>query len=215
MRPIPCLLVLLTAVGCGGGAQDPVESMKPLAKAMHSYHEAHNRFPDQSSVLKEGGGKFSWRVAILPFIGEHELFREFNLDEPWDSSHNLDVAKKMPTVYSVLPGAGNGQTTIAMFSGPRMISGKANSANLRNIPDGSSNTLMMGYLKRPVPWTKPNDPEAAPDSLPTIFDLTLPVATADTTIWTIDPNKLDTKATAALLSINGAEHVSIQAYIRQ
>lgn len=210
MKTIYCLL-LFSVVGCSA-TLNPVQGMKPLSRAMHSYHELHRRFPAQASICEEGTGEFSWRVAILPFVGEEALYREFKFDEPWDSSHNLKVAEKMPDVYSQLPGAGNGKTTIAMFSGPGMISGGEEFIKLRNIGDGSSNTLMLGYLKQPVSWTKPNDPPVDADSLATVFDLTLPVSTADTYIHQLDPKKLDHDAKSALLSIGGQEDVNIQNY---
>ena len=32
--------------------------------------------------------RLSWRVALLPYVGEGKLYAEFKLDEPWDSAHN-------------------------------------------------------------------------------------------------------------------------------
>ena len=41
----------------------------------------------------------SWRVAILPYIDQHGLYKQFHLDEPWDSEHNKPLMAKMPAVY--------------------------------------------------------------------------------------------------------------------
>ncbi len=41
----------------------------------------------------------SWRVHLLPFLGEAVLYREFHLDEPWDSPHNMTLVSRMPQVY--------------------------------------------------------------------------------------------------------------------
>jgi hypothetical protein len=46
----------------------------------------------------------SWRVAILPYIGEPDLFREYNTDEPWDSPNNIQLVERMPKIYA-MPGA--------------------------------------------------------------------------------------------------------------
>ena len=42
-------------------------------------------------------------MHILPFIEQDELYKKFKLDEPWDSKHNKELIKEMPTIYKV-PG---------------------------------------------------------------------------------------------------------------
>ena len=46
----------------------------------------------------------SWRVAILPYIGEEALYAQFKLDEAWDSSHNKALIERIPAFY-VCPGS--------------------------------------------------------------------------------------------------------------
>ena len=36
----------------------------------------------------------SWRVQILPYIEEQQLYQDFHLDEPWDSEHNIKLLEK-------------------------------------------------------------------------------------------------------------------------
>lgn len=38
------------------------------------------------------------RVAVLPFLGENELFNKFNWEKPRDSEHNLALLDRMPDV---------------------------------------------------------------------------------------------------------------------
>ena len=40
---------------------------------------------------------------MLPYVEEGELFKEFKLDEPWDSEHNKKLLARMPKVYAI-PG---------------------------------------------------------------------------------------------------------------
>src|SRR5262245_43999052 len=49
-------------------------------------------------VDKKGKAILSWRVALLQHLNEKALAREFKLDEPWDSRHNLKLLDKMPKV---------------------------------------------------------------------------------------------------------------------
>jgi len=68
--------------------------------AMHDYAEANNnhRFPAQALRSKEGIPLLSWRVAILPYIGQKALYEQFRLDEPWNSEHNGKLLERIPDV---------------------------------------------------------------------------------------------------------------------
>src|SRR5438309_6043545 len=70
---------------------------------MANYQAAHGKLP---AVVygKDGQPLHSWRVLILPYVEEEELYKEFHLDEPWDSPHNLALLPRMPKVYETYPG---------------------------------------------------------------------------------------------------------------
>ncbi|MBM4071677.1 MAG: DUF1559 domain-containing protein [Planctomycetes bacterium] len=51
---------------------------------MHSYQGQNGSFPPAVHYSKEGKPLLSWRVLILPYIEQQELFKEFRLDEPWE-----------------------------------------------------------------------------------------------------------------------------------
>ena len=40
-------------------------------------------------------------MAILPYIEQDALYKEFHQDEPWDSEHNKKLIDKMPVTYAV------------------------------------------------------------------------------------------------------------------
>ena len=81
-----------------------MNNMKQIALAMHNYHSAYNHFPSEAICDKEGKPLLSWRVAILPFVDQNDLYLQFHLDEPWDTAHNKPLAEKMPVLYAK-PGA--------------------------------------------------------------------------------------------------------------
>ena len=74
-------------------------SLKMIGLAMHNYHDVHNRFPARASYDKSGEPLLSWRVHLLPFLDQNELYEQFHLHEPWDSEHNLTLVPQMPEVY--------------------------------------------------------------------------------------------------------------------
>jgi RNA polymerase sigma factor (sigma-70 family) len=75
-------------------------NLKQIGLAMHTYREAHGRFPAPAILGKDGKPLLSWRVAILPYIVEDGLYQSFKLDEPWDSPHNKRLLERMPGLYA-------------------------------------------------------------------------------------------------------------------
>src|SRR5262249_38834889 len=73
-------------------------NLRKIGLAFHSYHDTKNFFPDDISS-KAGKPLLSWRVAILPHIDQDKLYKEFKLDEPWDSKHNKKLLAKMPALF--------------------------------------------------------------------------------------------------------------------
>src|SRR4051794_32667612 len=72
---------------------------------MHNYSSAHGSLPPPAVYGKDGRPLLSWRVAILPFIEQDDLYKQFRLDEPWDSPHNRRLLPKMPKLYAPFDGS--------------------------------------------------------------------------------------------------------------
>ena len=133
-------------------------NLKQIALAFHSYNDRNNRLPG-NICTKDGKPLLSWRVAILPFINEEKLYKEFKLDEAWDSDANKKLAEKLPKVYApVRVKAKAGETFYQTFVGKNLVfAEKGSTLLLQNIPDGTSNTAMVVEAGDPVIWTKPAD----------------------------------------------------------
>jgi hypothetical protein len=143
------------------------QNLKQLADALHRYDDEHKRLPDHAIVdQKTGEPLLSWRVALLPFLGENELYDKIRLDEPWDSKHNRQFWDRMPSVYQ-LPGKPNdGTTYYQVFHGDGALFCKVEKHadgwrgtkyTIDRIPDGSSNTVFAVEAANPVNWMKPQD----------------------------------------------------------
>src|SRR5687768_11208075 len=59
-----------------------------IAIAVIDYESEKQELPLRALKTADGAPGLSWRVAILPMLGEEPLYKEFHLDEPWDSPHN-------------------------------------------------------------------------------------------------------------------------------
>ncbi len=137
---------------------------KILAVGMHNFHVVHGRFPPQKLISKEGRTMHSWRVMILPYLDEMRLYKQFRLEEPWDSEHNLRLAAQMPSVFrspddSAEMAAAGKTRFVAPLTDNSMFGRPGESVKIRDITDGTSNTLMVvrTVAENAVIWTKPDD----------------------------------------------------------
>lgn len=137
--------------------------LRNLGLAMANYESSRRRFPASGTQVKGKPG-LSWRVAILPYIEENALYRQFRLNEPWDSEHNLKLVDRMPKLF-VSPGSDlpDGYTNFqAVVSDEAIIMPVGlRGIGIRNIRDGTSNTLLLVEVDdtEATIWTKPDDYE--------------------------------------------------------
>src|SRR5262249_28836977 len=104
-------LTLLAFVGTSivhaqaGAKTKSANNLKQLALGIINYADAHKgNMPPAMESDKDGKPLYSWRVLILPYIEENKLYKEFKLDEPWNSEHNKKLLEKMPKVFAPVVG---------------------------------------------------------------------------------------------------------------
>jgi uncharacterized protein (TIGR03067 family) len=134
-------------------------NLKQLALALHNWHDVYKRLPGPAITDKADKPLLSWRVALLPYIEQKNLYDQFKLDEPWDSAHNIKLLEKMPQIYAPVRGKTKEphSTYYQVFVGPGTAFEPGQKLTLRTIPDGTSNTIFAVEAGEAVPWTKPAD----------------------------------------------------------
>jgi hypothetical protein len=140
-------------------------SPKQLAVAFHNYHDKYGSFPPAYSVDENGKPLHSWRVLILPFIDQKELYGKIRLDEPWDSPYNSQFHKQCPRYFFSCPSREkerlDGLAHYQMVIGPDTISAAPDGIKLSDISHHSE-TFLFIEASVPVPWMSPQDlPQSA------------------------------------------------------
>jgi RNA polymerase sigma factor (sigma-70 family) len=132
-----------------------IENLKHIGLAM--LDAGRGGLPAAAIRGADGTPLLSWRVAILPHIGQGDLFRQFRLDEPWDGPHNKVLISRMPDVYAT-GGEGRGaegSTYYRVFVGPGAAFEGERGIATSEVRDGLGKTIMVVEAGEPVPWTKP------------------------------------------------------------
>ncbi|WP_165227226.1 M56 family metallopeptidase [Aquisphaera insulae] len=134
--------------------------LKQISIALHNYHSRFDHFP--SPVVlggKSGKVPHSWRVEILPFLNQSDLYNAYNFDEPWDGPNNIKLLDRIPEVFrsQVTKGKPSTNSGIFTFSGPATMFGIKDRPTVSNVRDGCANTLMLVATTRDIPWTRPDD----------------------------------------------------------
>jgi hypothetical protein len=162
-------------------------NLKQIGLAVHNYEDAFECLPHNTYSL-DGKPLLSWRVHLLPYIEHDHIYRQFKLDEPWDSPNNIHLLNEKPKYYmgpGDLSGKPGSLTYYRGFSSPgtvferrplRVVKSPPNwwrvlkeessltttGFKLMDVKDGLGNTILVVEAGEPVEWTKPDDLDASP-----------------------------------------------------
>jgi hypothetical protein len=136
------------------------QNLKRLGDALHAYHDRHGKFPPAFVRGKDGSPAHSWRVLILPFLGRHDLYDAYRMDEPWDGPNNIGLADQMPDVFACPSGTDRekGKSSYVAVVGSQTMWPGDKAAPLSWATDSTSQTILLIEISNSgIGWTEPRD----------------------------------------------------------
>ncbi len=141
-------------------------NLQRIGKALQQYHELYGSYPPAYVADDKGVPLHSWRVLILPQLGEMGLYRQYDFQQPWDSPNNLLIASQIPAVYHCPAdpdSAAQNDTSYMVVVGPRTPfppQGKSTKYDAATWDPREETLLVVEVAGSGVGWTTPTDLQA-------------------------------------------------------
>jgi hypothetical protein len=147
------------------GESEDTHRLQLIGQAIKEYVAAHGSYPPGALLNAHGQPTVSWRVLLLPYLGQEDLYERFDLEKPWNDHGNLRLLREMPAVYrkSGAPEDST-ETGFAGVGGPASLYGTA-SIKLNGGREVNYISATERVAAGPVgssvhlPWTAPGDIE--------------------------------------------------------
>jgi uncharacterized protein DUF1559 len=187
--------------------------------AVANYHGTYGSFPPAYIADRDGRPMHSWRVLLLPFLEQRELYNAYNFAEPWDGPNNRKLADRVGGIYlrSGLESDQVATTSFVAVVGPETAWPGAGVRTNADLGDGPGQTLLVvevpdGQFR----WMEPRDLQFDQMSF-RINDRSgrglgsrlggARVVFADGVVRTL-PDNFDPETLRAMLTANGGEAVA-------
>jgi hypothetical protein len=134
-----------------------------IAYALQEYRKANGRFPPAHIADKTGKPMHSWRVLLLPYIDEQNLYKMYNFNEPWNGPNNSKSLAMRPRIYVCMsdPGAsvpGSSQTNYLAVVGRRSYWTDQTSKKPADLSaEVGDSIVVVEELNSAIAWTEPTD----------------------------------------------------------
>lgn len=141
-------------------------NLKRLTFALWDFEAEHGHFPPPYTVDSDGNILHSWRVLLLPYLGEVELYNQIDLERPWNDPVNIPFQARMPEIFEC-PATkyhsrwrlSDNKTSYVVIVGELTAWNSGRPISFRHIRDGTSNTVAIIESKEyRANWMSPASP---------------------------------------------------------
>ncbi len=165
---VALLLPAISSAPRASSRHSCVNNVQQIASAIRNYEQSHGSLPPAYTTDENGKPLHSWRVLLLPYFEEQNLYDAINLDEPWNSPNNHQLWEMMPEIYrctgcevgrnlGLLPSV-NHSTSYFAVVGPQTVWTGDKGTKLHDISDGKRQTLLVLEAYKPETcWMEPSD----------------------------------------------------------
>lgn len=141
-----------------------INNLEKIASALNAYAADYGSYPPATLRDNAGRALHSWRVLILPYLGEQMTYDQFDLSKPWDHEINLQASYMMPSVYGH-PNDNNaaaGQSGYYLITGPGTLFPAKGPLSPDKVTDNPSQTILVIAGAPPLSsaiggWAEPID----------------------------------------------------------
>ena len=137
---------IMAARGAAKKAQDQ-NNFRMALIAILNYESVYRKLPfDEHAMGEDANSGLSWKVRVLPFMEQNNLYEKFDMNSDYNSAQNAPLAKLKVSVFELNTG---GEI--------RWVRPKKIATKISQITDGTSNTIAFIQCKKisMEPWTKP------------------------------------------------------------
>lgn len=125
-------------------AVEDMNEMRMLGLAMHNYYSVYRKLPWEPHHESQNS-ELSWRVRVLPFLEEQPMYEMMDIGKAHHEAPNSQFANRMPSVL------GNDEKRLMVYA----IGHEVMPKGLKDIKDGSANTIAMIYAPATEGWLQP------------------------------------------------------------
>jgi hypothetical protein len=145
------------------GRYQDSRSLMQLGLAAHNYHDVTNELPPPfvrrpgevpGQPVSDLNDRLSWRVSILPYIEQDSLYRQFKMNEPWNSPTNMPLGNTAIKTFSDTDTPTDPNTRFRCFYDNGAMFDTRGRVSISSVTDGTSNTIMYVEGGDKVTWSR-------------------------------------------------------------
>jgi prepilin-type processing-associated H-X9-DG protein len=137
-------------------------NLKQIGIALCSYHQKYGSFPPAYVADANGKPLYSWRVLILPFLGQGNLRNTIRNDEAWNGPNNVKVTNTVVRTFDCpddpqLATPSPAFTSYVAVVGHHTAWAGATPRKLSDFKSPGNTILVIEAANSGIQWAEPRD----------------------------------------------------------